>query len=328
MKFSEDKNLARDLFVFPRLLGTKSISIELTRLADGLPKEFSTAVQSLDANLHRMKTTAGIPFTLSWLAETKLVQERIRNSAKFKAADLHNPLQPDFGAKVEVSMAEITQREFSAFLNSEIGASAIEEGAARHLMWSTKFQDGELKAASNDLILQSVIALWGAYEAFCSDIVRALLNQNPSHLKSLMASEDAKRRFGKLKWSLIELLEVGLNLSTKVGDLLLEENDLSDYASIKATLEALFPNDEGLRAALDDSRLRILAKSRNLLAHRGGIVDTKFQKETGLATPVGTILNIDPTGLCEYLEAVGTSAKALLHALRATLKLPDSTAPL
>ena len=321
MNTASNQEAAKELFVFPKLLGTKKITQDLSRLSQGLPSEFLQLTQSLDVNLRRMKTTAGIPFTLSWLAETKLTQERLRNSAQFKAADLHDPLEADFGEKVEITQVEITQKEFSAFLNSEHGAAAIDAGAARHLIWFTTFQQGELKSAANDLLLQSVITLWGAFEAFCSDVVRCLLNRDPIYLKALTSNEETRRRFGKTKWSLSELLDVGLDLSSKVGDLLLQENDLSDYSSIKATLEALFPSEEPLREALSDPRLRILSKSRNLLAHRGGVVDVKFQKETGLTSAAGDILTVSPTNLCEYLEAVGNSATTLLIALRKAHKL-------
>jgi hypothetical protein len=120
---------------------------------------------------------------------------------------------------------------------------------------------------------------------------------------------------------------MGLDLSGRVGDLVLSENDLSDYVSIKSVLLPLFDNPPDLRDALNEPTLFTLSKLRNVLVHRGGIADLRFEKETGGRWKAGDAVTIGPTDIDDYIRVTSAVVERVLAAARKRNGLPEVTNP-
>jgi hypothetical protein len=131
---------------------------------------------------------------------------------------------------------QIANEKLVEFLGSTEGREDLQVGAMRFLRRSAQLKQAQMLAAAQDLISQCTVSVWAAMETFISDFVRALINKEPQRVLKLLADDECKKRIGKSKWTLEQLLEHGLDLSSKVGDMVLSENDLSDLFSMKAVL--------------------------------------------------------------------------------------------
>jgi len=107
-----------------------------------------------------------------------------------------------------------------------------------------------LAGAANELILQGLVLCWGAFEVLARDCLIEYLNANPSRAMILLEDPMAKRRFELSKVSLETLAAHNFDLSSRMGTLLAQQQDLSDVYSVKAVYGALFASNGELLIAL------------------------------------------------------------------------------
>lgn len=321
-KWKGDRDVVQRCFVLPNALSVKELMARADSQAAGLPSRFTEIHQAFAATLARLNRAAILPYRMAWIGEAHVNHERIQAAAAIQALERLTPGKDDLTKQAVPLRDQITDETFRRFLKSEEGAKALEEGAVDRLAWSAGLGDGYLARAGEDLLLQSVTVAWAAVETFCTDTIRAVLNERPNDLKLLAADEDAKRRISKTKWNLLELLDLGLDLTASVGDVVLSENDLSDQASLKAVLLPLFGSPDELRAALASSDLYTLNKLRNVLAHRGGVADAKFERETAGRWKAGALVSVTVQDLGSFVRAITEVVVQTLSALRRTYGLP------
>jgi hypothetical protein len=133
------------------------------------------------------------------------------------------------------------------------------------------------ESVCQDLLREGLVLAWCAIEVLVSDVVRLLLNSRPKLIRRLRDNEDAKRLF-KVAWSIELLEEYGFDVSSKLGDIFLDQFSLDSLHRIKAVCSALFPAESVLRTILGNRNLLLLNRRRNLIVHRRGIVDAEYQK--------------------------------------------------
>lgn len=172
----------------------------------------------------------------------------------------------------------------------------------------------DVREAANQLVLQAVVLTWGAFEVIARDVFREYLNRRPDAYARLASDVEAKKRFELTKISMQRVAALGFDLSSRLGELIVEQNDLADLGTIKAAVFALFPTDTALRAALDPRDLWLLFHQRHLIVHRRGIVDRRYSEATGDPRTVGDQLVLTPRELIGHVAVVVGAASALLSA--------------
>lgn len=296
-------------FVLPQSLGFSRRLKNKSKETIFLPDEIKQLASTYGTTLGRMNTAALLPYRMAWLGVLDVQIQSFEQRALFQAVA---QVEDDFDNLVPPLREKLAAEMFANFMASDKGIDAAHRGAIHRLHRSTQLDEGSILRGAQDLLLQSAISVWAAFETFVSDFIRCYLNQCPQALHLLLADEDAKKRIGRAKWTLTDLLAIGLNLSDRVGDLVLTENDLSDLVSMKALLLPLFERDEQLRMSLAEPDLFILGKLRNILAHRGGAVDTKFEKETTGRWRAGETVTIEVADLNRYLNATVATVEQIL----------------
>ncbi|WAC73532.1 hypothetical protein OU995_01925 [Roseateles sp. SL47] len=108
---------------------------------------------------------------------------------------------------------------------------------------------------------------------------------------------------------------------------MLSENDLSDLSSMKAVLLTLFERPPSLVQALEDDAVYLLGKSRHLLVHRAGHVDSKFERETASRWKAGMVLTISANELAGYARAVVAVAEAAVDAYSGSAQAEQKARP-
>jgi hypothetical protein len=316
------EEIVAQLFVLPNTLGLAAILGPAKEQAATLPEEYRVIFSAYESTLERLGTTVLLPYRMAWLGEANVHQERIAHVAMIQALDRLDPLKEDLDVAALPLREEIARTLFAKFLHSDDGTVALRSGAVKRLEWSTRLDKGRMVRAGQDLLLQSIVVAWAAFETFVEDTVRAILNDRPELVRLLLADEDAKRRVSKGRWNVAELLDFGPSIARRFGDLVLSENDLSDYASIKALLLPIFRSPSELRKALNDPSLFLLSKLRNVIAHRGGIADARFEADTGGRWKRGETVTVTPGELAEYLRATLRVVQVTIDELRRMTSRP------
>jgi hypothetical protein len=175
--------------------------------------------------------------------------------------------------------------------------------------------DDPLARAVDELLRQGLVLCWGAFEVLARDIFIALLNMKPYLVERLLRDQTAKRRFEAAKVSIDTLILHGFDLSNKMGTLLADQQDLSDYYSIMAIYEALFPESKNLRQVLKQDGPRVLSQRRNLIVHRGGVIDPTYINNVPSTQKSGEILKITPDDLENHLETMISAATVILETI-------------
>lgn len=282
------------------------------------PVELAQVANTFVHSMRRLEKVALLPYNLAWLSVVDIVHTNIGHSATIEALSQLDPFEDDLDVEVPRQRDVIADKKFMEFLHSESGRTKLKTGAVSFLRRTAGLQEPALLEAAQDLVLQCTVGIWGAMEAFVADFVRALINLEPGRALALLGDEDCRRRIGRTKWSLEQLIELGPDLSSKIGDLVLSENDLSDLVSMKAVLVPLFAKHPGLVRALEDGTVYFLGKSRHLIAHRAGRVDARFEHETAGRWKIGHSLQLSAVELRDFAKCAATVVEQVIDGYRAT----------
>jgi hypothetical protein len=97
--------------------------------------------------------------------------------------------------------------------------------------------------AAEELVLQGAVLCWSAFEVFARDTFVRALNGHSGLSSRLLEDPVSRRRFEAVKLSIETLALHGFDLSSRMGTVLAEQRDLSDFYTIKAVYLALYPDD-------------------------------------------------------------------------------------
>ena len=97
-----------------------------------------------------------------------------------------------------------------------------------------------LAGALDELLLQSLVLTWSAFEVLARDFFIGYVNNTPSAIEVLLGDSNCKKRFDAAKMPVEVLSEHGYDLSKKMGTVLASQNDLADLVTIKVVFLALF----------------------------------------------------------------------------------------
>lgn len=285
---------------------------ELASVMVALPEEFVPVFQAFRKNIEGVVWLAGMPFLYVGSGVRKRHLDRIYLGEKF-ASDLVGPDQE------EDRIAREATAKFREHVSSPEGKAALADATARELLESLKV-DGVARAAS-EVLRQSEVLVWGAFEVLAGDVFVGLLNSEPRLAARLLADESTRRRFQAR--DLLSLLQAfGFDLSYRMGEALRQFYRLDDPGTIGAVFEVLMPGDPDLRSHVKSEGLWKLYQRRNLIVHRRGTVDDAYLRATGEQLQVGSELAVSPARLEEDLALVRDAGVALSRSLNARFSGP------
>jgi hypothetical protein len=161
-----------------------------------------------------------------------------------------------------------------------------------------------------------LIQAWTVFESLSEDLWESALNFHPGTLAAL--SEKSRISFNDLQAN-------SFDLRGKMGTILKESSVVGfrSLSAIQASYQLAFSRQgKSIQDVLSDPGLRYAAAVRNLLIHKGGVVDAEFIEQTaGIANVPATAIGdkFPLTGaICEELaDSCRTCAQWLVNAVHA-----------
>ncbi len=196
------------------------------------------------------------------------------------------------------------------------------------------------------LLASVVIGMWTAFEVLATDMWEEAVNSHPvvlSLLKGeqnritkgigspLTKSEKADAEISKDKPAILledihHLTKQTFNLSGCMGTILKRRFPFQTLSGIRVAYSKAFAeHSKRVDTAIGSLALDALAITRNLLVHRGGIIDQKYfsQQKTLSLAPFGEIkarLNLDGSSVRTLIDAVIKASVELIEAMDEWLK--------
>jgi hypothetical protein len=181
-------------------------------------------------------------------------------------------------ARVEARMRDaVHDPKWIRFANASFAKSA-----ERYDLFISGIKDAD-KALLATLSAQ-LLQVWTAFESLSSDLWVKALNERPIKLV-LKWSDSSKDK----SIPITDLHRAGFDVRHAMGTILRERGKAS-FLSLESTKDA-YKRAFGdfVSAFFDNTQLRVLELTRNLIAHRAGKIDTTFIKEIPTGHPFGVL---------------------------------------
>lgn len=279
-------------------------------LARNVPPTFAQAAEAFCSNVRSVVLTAGIPYHFALAAAHEVRYQRFYCAAELRATLELSQDGPEPAADTADIARADADRRIRELGQSEKGREELNYVTCRLLLDLGKTE--EVADGAAQLTLQATVLTWGAFEVLSREVFRNYLNSVPRAHANLLADPDVRKRFDLSRISIERVADFDFNLSARLGDLLIEQNDLADLACIKATFFALLPEDSLLRKSLNERALWLLFQRRSLIVHRRGIIDRRYLEASGDRLQIGSLLTVQPSELEKYLEVAAQAARALI----------------
>ncbi len=288
--------------------------IARSRIIEPLLKASSTSKLSaqgevLAKNLEAVITTTMLPATFAMNEVWNLRLQRILLAEQIEAGAYRSDLHKVAYEAAAQRAADRCHQEF----DTEEGLDRWLDEAATRLL--NQFGSSEIKQASEELLRQSVVSVWGSFEVFSGDCATSLINSSPKLGIALIKSEKTRKLFGQISSiSLEDLANFDFNLTGKLGDLILASRRIDALAAIREVFTVLAPQNESLNRGLKSPLLWMLNQRRHLIVHRRGVVDGDYLSQTSDSLEIGEQLQIRSNDIVEYLGCVRDISIELLQA--------------
>ncbi len=288
---------ARDYFFFPA--GLSDFYSELSPLVSSLPPRLMDIGKAFGSNLEAVICTAGMPFVMALHGVHRTQFTLLHVGERIRALPLQGPMELDGNAEEKALQAaqDAFDRRISDPKKFELTAfEAIKE--LNHLL-----QRQDIREAATELLRQSTVLTWAAFEVLVNDAFVHLLNERPALTRRLFEDERTKKRI-QIKDFRNLLEEHSFDLSGHMGEILGRNLKIDDVQSARDVYDVLFPQDRGqhrLHELLRTEELWVLYQRRSLIVHRRGIVDKPYLANTGDKHELGTQLLVGPGELRKYV---------------------------
>ena len=310
-----EKHLAetRRRFVYGPL---PSLFDELDKITQKITGATADAAATFKVNVDTALSVASIPFLMANFAEQDSQFQRIFAAERIRMV----PLRGD----VEVPGAN----EHARRIASERTALFIKENtdiiAENTLMrLSNMFSSDQMRTTASELLLETLVMLWGSFEILTINIIKSYINQNPE-LSILLINSDKTRKHFPSKGVPVELLsEFGFRADGCMGEIIFRERSFDSLAVIRDVFGVIFSSNIELITALANPNLWRIWQQRHLIAHKRGVIDKLYIDKTGDAREVGVKLELFGPEIDESAQIILSAA---LACLRAVSNLSDGSA--
>jgi hypothetical protein len=178
------------------------------------------------------------------------------------------------------------------------------------------FALAELRGAGSirPWLFATTVYIWTAFECLAADLWEDTLNKNAVPLGHKVLSSlqkgDPDEGFSGQTLRIGLVAKYGFDLRHCLGTLLKSRFDFTSVGGILKAYDRTFGACQKLEAL--QGNLKELEQIRNLIVHRGGVVDDRFLTLTKIRAKRGTELVIKLSQITNYLVAATLGAVALL----------------
>lgn len=304
---TEKALLERFLFLSPTDF-FDSLDSAISRLAPPL----SEAATVFRDNLSSAIAVGSIPFAMARAAVVSRrfqaihSAERIRALADVKAGE---DLTPELQRRAYERASKRMDQECASpnGRNRSVKETMSELGGA--------LTDSDFDTAASELLRQTLVMVWGAFEVFITDAVIGLVNERPELAMALLASEQTRRHFPSRGVPIDALAKYEFNVARSMGIVLSEERQFDSLPVIRDVLSIALPGKVELRRRLADESLWTLWQRRHLIVHRRGIVDHAYVSKTPDTARIGSRLEVTSTQIDSSLSLVRDTAISFIDAV-------------
>lgn len=187
--------------------------------------------------------------------------------------------------RAEVQNVEARKRLLST-LHSKI-ITIIEEG------------EDDFRTSMQALLYSTTILAWTTFETLASDLWETTVNAYTLKLwKPVIEAQPSKDHsepegFAKKQVEIGMLAKHGFDLRNVMGSIMKPKFDFTSAANILSIYRTTFGVNQELADALGNNDLAKLEYTRNLLAHKAGIVDEEFKRKTGSQHNIGEPISLN-----------------------------------
>lgn len=180
---------------------------------------------------------------------------------------------------------------------------------------------GDVKIRNlNEILLRSAQAqIWTSFEIFVKDLLRSAVNELPELTISLENNAEFKKRFNFPKLTFSDLSQGGFDLRSSSGNFIFDRLDFSSIKSIRVIINALGLRSDALDEKMSSTELRSIFLKRNVIVHRGGMIDKLYSDMPSCNQKLGDIIVIPPkeyVSNLQYVWSVGGDIFDALNRLR------------
>ena len=180
-----------------------------------------------------------------------------------------------------------------------------------------------IRACIDLLLRASIASAWTMFECLAADTWEALVNSRPRNLiqgaVAFIPGIEEKDYTARKGISVGDLVKHGFDLRNSLGSLLKVRYNFTGMDDIGKAYFAIFPANSGsgleIGRVVQSHDLYVLQACRNLVVHRGGLVDEAFRRMTKHEFPdcaVGTPLPVDGPLVSQLVNASITCGCDLL----------------
>jgi hypothetical protein len=273
-------------------------------------------------NLEAVIAVASMPILLASGTATEMRLQQLSMAERIRRLPIRPDAEHPDGKKLSPKDEEEAHRVAHEKLCEELATKSglLQMGLEAWRFLLAGLQTHEVDSAAHELLRQSAVLCWGALEVMARDTFVVYINANPSAARMVLDHPSTRGRFD-LKALSMDLLAIhGFNVSTCMGDVLLQHQDLSELSAIKDVYGVLFPDAQVLHSTLSKRDLWLLNQRRHLIVHKRGVIDGRYCERTGEKAEPGSVLNILPLELKEYLRLVRDVGIEILGAISREIK--------
>ena len=277
---------------------------------------FFEITRALRRNLEAAVVVGNFPFTMvhtsvgDRLFQSILAAEAIRQLKSDSESSLAHA-SPEESKKIARKKAS---EEFHERMQSGETLTYVRDAVLGDL--SHHLIDQQFKSAAAEILRQTLVMIWGAFEVFVTDTIIQVFNDEPKLAALLLKHDITKRHFPHRGIPIESLADYGFDVGRSMGSLLFGERQLDSLPLIRDILSVLAPKHAELQKLLGSTELWILWQRRHLIVHHRGIVDKAYLAKTPDKIAVGTQLELTSDYVESSLVLIRDVSVALIAAYR------------
>jgi hypothetical protein len=260
-------------------------------------------------NLESALTVASIPYTMAYSDTLQSRMQSLVTAEKIRALKGVKP-DEELSDEQEGEAYGIATVRLHNELADEEATGKFRKEIVRRL--HQLIVRGDMSPATDELLLETIVMLWGAFEVFVTEMLKSLINLSPGIAVRLLTG-DTKKHFPSKGISIEALAERNFNVVQTMGNILFDDRHLDSLHVMRDVLQAVYLDDEDIRKAILSPNLWLLSQRRHLIVHRRGEVDLAYLSRTGETLNPGARLRITSDYIYESFNEIRDAAIAILR---------------
>lgn len=261
--------------------------------------------------LHMMPFTVAASGVHLFYWTVKYIRASLREPIEGKrpfTSDVHTRIERANELLGEFLKNEENRKEFAGQIDNVLVRAMSEE---------------DFQRSAQVLLLAETVFLWTTFECLCKDVWIAALDSGNTGLAQRalrgLPSDQVEDGISRKSIEVGVLAKHGFDLRHCLGTVLVARFKFSDPDLIRRTYVAVFETPQKFEDIFDRGELKLLAATRHLIAHRGGIVDEKYRQTSGSSQVVGETMAIDARTVSTFATSALHSGVELLQEIDARL---------